>query len=187
LSSKRPAICLHLIRRLNIAVLRTYINLIETMDQIASPAFRAWFGASQMVDAAGHPLVLYHGTKADIDAFDASASGEFGPGIYLSANPDTAHFYAAHVAKGPGGIVIMPVYAAITNPFRVTKLRWIHLTQNQTTRTVQRRLVRKGHDGIVGTGINGVDQQIVAFRPEQIKSAIGNRGGFMATNPRITE
>lgn len=158
--------------------------LMEAPD---TPAFRAWFGDSKIVDANGEPLVVYHGTKAEIDAFNTSSSGEFGPGIYLSANPHTAHFYADHVAKGDGGSSILPVYASIQNPFRVTKLRWIKMTENQTPRTVQRRLIKKGHDGIIGIGINGIDEQIVAFRPEQIKSAIGNRGTFAAHDPQITE
>lgn len=161
--------------------------MTETVAQIDTPEFRAWFGDSKIVDSNGKPLVVYHGTKADIDAFNASGSGEFGPGIYLSANPNTAHFYADHVARGEGGSTIVPVYAAIRNPFRVTKLRWIQMTQNSTPRTVQRRLIRKGHDGIIGIGINGIDEQIVAWRPEQIKSAVGNRGTFTAHDPRITE
>lgn len=167
--------------------IRHYIDLIESAALTDTPEFQAWFGDSKIVDAAGRPLVVYHGTKADIDAFNPSGSGEFGPGIYLSANPDTAHFYADHVARGAGGSTIIPVYVSMQDPFRVTKVRWIQMTQNQTPRTVQRRLVRRGHDGIIGTGINGVDEQIVAFRPEQIKSAISNRGSFAVDDPRISE
>lgn len=34
-----------------------------------SPAFRKWFGDSKIVDAAGNPLVVYHGTSASFDEF----------------------------------------------------------------------------------------------------------------------
>lgn len=158
--------------------------IIESI--LSSPAFQAWFNGSKIVDAEGNPQVLYHGTRAEIESFNASGSGEFGPGVYLTDNPGTAHFYAEHVAKGEGHPSIMPVYASIKNPFRVTKLRWIKMTENQTPRTVQRRLIKKGHDGIIGVGINGVDEQIVAFSPTQIKSAISNKGTFDPENPSIS-
>lgn len=35
--------------------------LAETPAQWAAPAFRAWFGDSKVVDAAGNPLRVYHG------------------------------------------------------------------------------------------------------------------------------
>lgn len=34
-----------------------------------TPAFRAWFGDSKVVDAEGKPLVVYHGTDKTFDAF----------------------------------------------------------------------------------------------------------------------
>ena len=41
-----------------------------------------------------------------------------------------------------------------------------------------------GHDGIVIKG-RGFNNEYVAFNPEQIKSAIGNRGTFDPHDPRI--
>ena len=35
-----------------------------------TPAFKAWFGDSKVVDADGNPLVVYHGTMGDFEAFD---------------------------------------------------------------------------------------------------------------------
>lgn len=42
-----------------------------------SQAFRRWFKGSKVVDEAGKPLVVYHGTKYDFAAFDKSLVGSF--------------------------------------------------------------------------------------------------------------
>jgi GNAT superfamily N-acetyltransferase len=51
---------------------------------------KAWFGDSQVVDEDGDPLVVYHGTTANFDTFDAergNIESDFGKGIYFSNNP----------------------------------------------------------------------------------------------------
>ena len=45
----------------------------------------------------------------------------------------------------------------------------------------------KGHDGIIIRHEDGSIDEIVAFRPEQIKSAIGNKGTFDPKSPRISD
>ena len=40
--------------------------------QVSSPAFKAWFGESQVVDEQGKPLVVYHGTPKEFNVFDPS-------------------------------------------------------------------------------------------------------------------
>lgn len=50
-----------------------------------TPAFRRWFGGSMVVDDAGEPLVVYHGTSRDFDAFErGNIEGAFGSSIYFS-------------------------------------------------------------------------------------------------------
>jgi hypothetical protein len=117
-------------------------------------------------------LRAYHGTRsASIigDAIRPSTGGEFGPGIYLSQDPNMADFYASHVARGPDGPAIMPVDVQLKNPFRVTKTDWIKMTQRSTPSQVQKRLQAMGYDGIVGVGLTG-QEQIVAFHPSQVAS-----------------
>lgn len=137
-------------------------------------SFAAWFKDSKIVDSNGRPLVVYHGTRSRIETLRPSTGGEFGPGIYLTSDEGTANFYATHVARGPDGPSIMPVYVSMKNPFRVAKTDWIMLTTHRTPRTVARGLMKKGHDGIIGIGINGHSFQIVAWREEQVRSAIGS-------------
>lgn len=63
-------------------------------------AFKRWFGDSKVVGADGKPLVVYHGTNADISAFDASklgtASGADSAkmGFFFASNPAVASSYA---------------------------------------------------------------------------------------------
>ena len=68
----------------------------------ASPAFKAWFGSSKVVDDDGEPLNVYHGTTHDFDTFDLKktfADSYVGGGFYFTANPhDATENYAG---KGP--------------------------------------------------------------------------------------
>lgn len=54
-------------------------------------AFRNWFGDSKIVDEAGKPLRVYHGTTADFEAFSrdkANIESDFGGGFYFSNTTD---------------------------------------------------------------------------------------------------
>ena len=51
---------------------------------------------------------------------------------------------------------------------------------------VQSRATAQGYDGIMQYQ-NGKLTEVLAFRPEQVKSAIGNEGTFDPTNPVITK
>jgi hypothetical protein len=72
----------------------------ETPVDTRGDAFKAWFGDSKAADASGKPLVVYHGTGADFDAFSldkagsntgaASAQGTF----FFSESAETANDYA---------------------------------------------------------------------------------------------
>lgn len=56
-----------------------------------TPALRAWFGHSAVVDEEGQPLVVYHGTTQVFTSFTrerANTESDFGAGFYFSNNPD---------------------------------------------------------------------------------------------------
>lgn len=72
---------------------------IETPNPLESDAFRRWFESSPLRDANGRPMVLYHGTTADITAFDLTAAGADGmlyaqPGIFATDDAELASDYA---------------------------------------------------------------------------------------------
>ena len=175
-----------------------------------APAFRAWFGDSKVVDENGAPLVVYHGTGADITAFDEGAVGaNFGDeaGFYFTNNTrhseggngkvyedmTSAGAYAKNAEGAPN---IMPVYVALQNP-KIIEGRSdgggvLSLIETPTYSAGQALLdaLDEGFDGIIvrdmAATFNGQPETVViASRPEQIKSATGNRGTYDPSDPNI--
>ena len=167
-----------------------------------TPAFEKWFGASKVVDAAGAPLVVYHGTAADITFFDASkvgskhvdVIGHFGDPdenanpdtFYFSDDVETANWYAkdsAKTNKPKVGANVMPVYLALKNPLVVDFMgEGIEYLAEDLERAK-----RDGNDGLIARNYNdgGVSTHYIAFAPGQIKSALGNNGCFDADHSDI--
>lgn len=93
---------------------------------------------------------------------------------------------------------VLPVYLSIQNAVRMNDTNWgdagrikadnprLRL-EGSTPAEILRHLADKGYDGVVY--VNDVEapgaESYIAFRPEQIKSAIGNTGAFDPANPSI--
>jgi hypothetical protein len=114
---------------------------------------------------------LYHGTKNTFETFAPSRGGEYGPGIYLTPDEGAARMYADR-ASGSGEPLVMEVHVDIGNPFCVTKQGWLRMTAGKDRGDVQKKLKAQGYDGIIATGLNGSEKQIIVFAPSQILSAI---------------
>jgi hypothetical protein len=139
--------------------------------QTETPAFKQWFGDSKVVDAQGEPLVVYHATTKDFEAFDTSKVGLMGEGSWFSPEP-----WNQFIEDEIGG-QIMPVYLALNNP----KIIDIAKDENYFKK---KALIERGYDGVL-LKRNGEIMAAVAFRPTQIKSATGNIGTFDINNPDI--
>ena len=78
---------------------------------LANPEFQSWFGRSQVVDAEGKPLIVYHGTNSS-DAFtefsDEDAPDRGGLISFFSSSPAFAQGYGKNV---------YPVYLRCSNVF----------------------------------------------------------------------
>lgn len=170
-------------------------------QQTETEAFKRWFGDSKVVDADGKPLVVYHGTAVDFDAFDnkktgANDRGLWGRGHYFSASVDNANSYA--LRQGDGARLI-PAYVSIKNPLvlttgsdLVTRLpdgrNYRELVgQNLDGAKIKEIALADGHDGVIQIRPNGAIGDLVAYSPEQIKSAIGNSGAFDPDSQNILE
>lgn len=148
-------------------------------------------GASGPTSPSGRPVVFYHGTKADITTFNTNHpnkkdNGWLGRGVYVVSNSDAAELYAVQKRDGEAENV-MPVYVAVRNPYVFSDAERSRY-KNATPIGVQRlteRLKAQGHDGVVYDHGGDKGVELVAFRPEQVKSAIGNNGDFDPANPDI--
>ncbi len=152
-----------------------------------SQAFREWFGDSQVVDKSGDPLVVYHGTKGDFSEFRGGARGNGEEGaVFFSPDPTVGSLYAGWTPEGvfdnPQDGSVMPVYLRITNPLVVDFQGGKHGRGEAIQRARD-----EGHDGVLLKNhydAGGVQDQWVAFSPEQVKSVF-NQGTFDPNNPDI--
>lgn len=211
-----------------------------------NPNFAKWFGDSKVVDEHGEPLVLFHGTAHDFDAFGTDV-------VWASLDPEFASEYADlwawtknHSSMGSN---VIPVYMKVERPFNAdyighttridefllslleqahnngidvgslkkqTKETWIAMVEGskqeesgpvyethnfwykpdwyfgeESYKKLRELFFSLEFDGIVYSEISPVDQQDVitwgTFYPNNVKSVIGNTGGYDTESPQITE
>lgn len=63
---------------------------------------------SDMIDFDGKPIIVYHGSRADISEPKASTDGAFGPGFYSTDRPRIADSYSQH-KKASGEPQVYPM------------------------------------------------------------------------------
>lgn len=171
--------------------------------QVDTPEFQQWFGKSVLRDQqTGEPVVAYHGTASDFDTFDLKKAGSNAANprekaLFFSVQPDTASHYAegAGVARAdkagliPEGTAVedfsqqgsqvLPVYLKLENPAVSTRTYYNGAEMAQEIAAAK----KAGHDGIMFPSLSSSNEAgtVAVFTPEQVKSAIGNRGTFDAT------
>ncbi|MDY0007929.1 MAG: strawberry notch C-terminal domain-containing protein, partial [Spongiibacteraceae bacterium] len=170
--------------------------------------FWRWFGDSKVVDENGEPVVVYHGTRHDISAFSREKSLSR---FYFARDPKVAADYSGFAS----GANVIPVYLSLQNPLVVEArgALWIHIPldgvpseaidllapsdiSRGATGTAALSVVAEalGRDGLIVRNV--IDSAgpysdehptdvYIAFRPEQIKSATGNRGTFSPGDANI--
>jgi N12 class adenine-specific DNA methylase len=176
----------------------------------ATPEFRRWFGSSKVVDADGKPLLVYHGTpiKGGLTEFSTQNGA-----IYFTNKRAIAEDYTSQrgVWRSAKTGDVMEVYLSLQNPLIVDALgkrndnipvpwqEWkpkvfgAKSADAMNMEKISEYAKANGHDGvIVRNVVDTADTQdkrksdvFIAFRSEQIKSAIGNRGTFDPADPDI--
>jgi len=165
-----------------------------------TPAFKRWFGSSKVVDENGKPLVVYHGTASDFSEFSKKVRAKHIelPGFYFTPLTEYADRYAESAGRefrdeegfiaGSEGANVMPVYLSLQNP-AVIDVGGANagLVAAFEIEEMIKSAQFDGHDGVIlkGWADGSGPIQYVAFRPEQIKSAIGNVGTFDPENADI--
>lgn len=163
-------------------------------DVTQTQEFRDWFGDSKVVDDQGKPLVVYHGTNAEFDAFDPAARGQNYPddaGFFFESQYDDAETWAR---SGDGDVRVVEAYLSLQNPLIIDSGKdapsefWF---MNRLAFTNQAR--QGGHDGVIVRGEDfvhdpnapsDIQAMYIAFEPTQIKS-VDNVGTFGPSNPDI--
>lgn len=144
--------------------------------------FWQWFGDSRVVDHAGRPRVVYHGSPFVSTAFDPARiglrdGGFLGKGFYFSSSEACARSYQHDPWEGEPGAF----YLRLCHP---------QVGSFATGVGYRNAMPFAGHqDGAVWThedlerpGYAGSQEWVVAS-PWQIKSATKNRGTFSALDP----
>lgn len=174
---------------------------------VDAPAFKRWFGKSEVVDENGEPLVVYHGTRKEFRAFDNSllgaASGH--PASQLGFFFTEGTSVANQFATGEAGRVI-PAYISMDNPLEISaddfqemlfgdnedwRDAWDDPSVIESFSELKQEALTNGHDGIhilqAESAMESFENewpQWIVFQPTQIKS-IFNRGTFDENNPDI--
>jgi hypothetical protein len=93
---------------------------VPPVRDIDLPTFRDWFGGSKVVDERGEPLVMYHGTGSNVEAFDPGRPGPHADigAVFLTADPSVAGHYAqAGAMFGDRSPNVIPAYVRAERPF----------------------------------------------------------------------
>jgi len=190
-------------------------QITRSPSVLDNPNFVRWFGNSKVVDARGRPLVVYHGTPdASFSEFSAdqffTASREYA-NKFTSSSSASSSFYGITDAAP----AVIAVYLRIEKPFdtRDPVCRRIYNDQyfgkfgngaaitdsglpdwveaRDLVEFLKEEMPEMGFDGVfVDEGRDASGQRPMAympFSPNQIKSAIGNVGGFDLLSPKFSE
>lgn len=119
-----------------------------------------------LLDDAGAPRLLYHGSPSEFSAFDPCASMD--GGIYFTADRSLADYFA----KDEDGeyVTLHAVYLSLKNP-KVIDLGDSDQPLQEQMKAIFMEAAAEGHDGAVLRNVpefNGRGTQYVAFDVEQI-------------------
>jgi GNAT superfamily N-acetyltransferase len=127
---------------------------------VDTPEFKAWFGDSKVVDEEGEPLVMYHGSPDDFDAFDPGKINPSDPdarvnGFWFTSKKEDAARWAKFPYGRPNtkdGGTTFAVYLSIKNPAtradihaaaKAIEARGEFYTQDN----IRAELIERGFDG----------------------------------------
>jgi len=161
-------------------------NIVTGAERDAN--FKNWFGNSKVVDEAGEPLTVYHGSADDIEAFNLGHpnrkdTGWLGEGVYTTDNAGTASTYSIMKA-GTENPNVMPLNLSLKNPYYATieEKHAISKGGKAGAKEFTEKLKEMGHDGVIlkyggDDAPNIGNREFVVFEPTQVKS-IHNSGTY---------
>lgn len=172
-------------------------------------AFWRWFGNSQVVDKNGDPLVVYHGTFANFDAFMAPKYDigiHFGTKCQAESRIEQVRYDMDYRASKKAHI--LKCYLSVENPLQIKDRGYFERSeimdaicahpalarkipscvQARTVGWYRKFLIENGYDGFVYKNTEECPRKPayswIALYPEQIK-AIDNDGSWDKDDPGI--
>lgn len=149
----------------------------------SSAAFRRWFGASEVVDEQGQPLVVYHGTTAGgFDAFRPNyRKGEqLGFGIHFAQNRGFAAKYAEDptVARKGKTPKVYAVYLSIQRPLVADAIVLEGTPEFALAKKLagSKLMTQRGEDGVRMAYMQNAIDQTTAQRAEKLIREAGYDG-----------
>ncbi len=163
----------------------------EPDNQTDTPAFREFFGTgedgSKVVDAAGEPLPVYHGTAEDFAVFHDKGGAATGHatsalGHFFTPDKRLAEGYARNASEGrPADERVIDAFLSIRKPYTLPLAKAQDIDTLAAAKALRAKLEGQGYDGIHIPESN----TWVAFQSTQIKSASENRGTFDSNTGNI--
>lgn len=151
--------------------------------QTETPAFKAWFGGSKVVDAEGKPLVVYHGTSAagfDVFRPNYRKGEQLGFGIHFAQDRDFAAKYAEdpNVARRGKSPAVYEVYLSIQRPLVADAI----VIEGTPEFTLAKKLAgnnlltQRNEDGVLMAYMQGAIDKTSAQRAEKLIREAGYDG-----------
>lgn len=144
---------------------------IKVKSQVYTDSFKNWFGdwqsedktnVSKVVDKNGEPLIVYHGTTEEFDAFSrafrgSTDPGDWGLGFYFSPKISSSEMY---------GNIIKPVFLSIKNPVPAEKYSMLEsFGREKAEPNTLRNKIQEDID-VTKFMIEGLEERLYGNNPE---------------------
>lgn len=130
------------------------------------------------MNGQGQPMVVFHGTRRDFNQSDTTQEGKAGErGAFSTTDPANTGRASMRIEGGN----VIPAYLRVEYPYEITQGDYEQWDYGGKLSPVEAADAR--YDGYVIRRMGG--DWWIAFRPEQIQSAIGNGGLFDPADPSL--
>lgn len=195
------------VRRCGRCLRAAYKHNPKSVSKDYEENLKRWFGNSKTTDRNGNPIVFYHQTARKFKTFKAGGYNKeiSGEAMWFGSPSQRERLHAGHqVTKGHVGMRVIPVFLKVVRPLVCDTSEMLEFCTASygtmfpeiITESALKRLAYDGYDGIfywyagnktpIAKRCASNADEIIVFKPNQIKSAIGNRGTFDPDDPIIT-
>ena len=147
------------------------VAAIQAKARTYSKSFKEWFGdwqsedktnVSKVVDENSEPLLVWHGTTENFDAFSKSwrgstDPGDWGLGFYFSPKKSSSEMY---------GDILMPVFLSIKNPVPKEKFQMINSFGREKVKPITLKEKIQENIKITKFTIDGIEEQLYGNDPD---------------------